>query len=82
MSERSEKAERFLRILRLIKLLQRERPVFIDDIMDTVNVARRTVFRDLAFLEEIGIVVNHNRLDGYYITKGAGMIVTNRLPKD
>lgn len=58
------------RLLRLITLLQSGRPRSVADLMEELEVSRRTVFRDLNMLELAGVPYYHEAGSGYRIGRG------------
>ena len=58
------------RLLRLITLLQSGRPRSVPELMEELNVSRRTLFRDLNMLELAGVPYYHEAGRGYRINRG------------
>ncbi len=61
------KPDRIQRLLRLILLLQSGQARSAEDLMQELQVSRRTLFRDLKVIEEAGIPYEHSRREGYFI---------------
>lgn len=58
------------RLLRLILMLQAGRGVAAGDLVDTLGISRRTLFRDLKMLEMAGIPYYHDPGRGYRLAAG------------
>lgn len=58
---------RIHRLLRLITLLQSGEARSVDELIEELNVSRRTLFRDLNALKDAGIPAYHDRPKGYRI---------------
>lgn len=63
---RTNISERLKRLVRLILALQHGKPKTLKDLTQIFGVSRRTVFRDLSLLVEVGIEVQWCRSTGTY----------------
>lgn len=71
------KSDRLHRLLRVIVLLQGRTGMNVREMMASLGVSRRTVFRDLASLEEAGVPVTHDIHAGYRIARSFFLPPTN-----
>ena len=60
---------RIHRLLKLIMLLQTRSGRTVNELLDALNISRRTLFRDLKELEAAGIPYYHDREKGYRIVE-------------
>ncbi|MCX5653697.1 MAG: WYL domain-containing protein [Planctomycetota bacterium] len=65
---------RLHRVLRIITLLQAGRAFNASELAAECRVSRRTIYRDLATIEKVGITFFYNRAGGGYQMHKAGML--------
>ncbi len=65
---------RLHRVLRIITLLQAGRPFNADQLATECRVSRRTIYRDLATIEKVGIPFFYNHANGSYQVHATGLL--------
>lgn len=74
---------RFGRLLRLLSLLQAGPRYNALQLAQELGVSRRTIFRDIALLRELGVPIDfHENADGYGVSGGSIRAVTKALDRD
>ena len=61
------RAKHLVRLIHILDLLSNEPFLAVDDICALLGVSRRTIFRDLAVLQEAGIKFYYDPTDGYVL---------------
>lgn len=74
---------RFARLLRLISLFQAGPRYNALQLAQEMGVSRRTIFRDIALLRDLGVAISFDEnADGYFLTPGPLQAVTKSLDRD
>lgn len=55
------------RLVRLVRLVQRDEAITTSQLIDSLDVSRRTLFRDLKVLRDAGYHVTYDQEHGYQI---------------
>lgn len=66
VTNKKKRFNKLTRILKLYTIIQSGRKYGVQDLMDMMSVSRRTLFRDLKELAEIGVPYNFDRQKGQY----------------